>query len=132
MEWVNAALSDDPEDDFDFDGDGQGDEPPRSSLLPTLVLEQDHQVGGDDFAPAQPSGTNKKSTITLTASKMTRAQLSQMDLASFNDRFGSMGMSGRGTSIAMSMGMNGGHGHGMLREESGFDLAAQAEEEDEY
>lgn len=117
MEWVNQVLSDDPS------------SPSRTdNSLPTLVvsqeygtIEQEDEV--DDFAPPPTMG-NKKSTITLTASKMTRAQLSQMDLASFNDRFGTLTLGGRGKS-AIS-------GYRMLREESGFDLAEQAGEDEVF
>lgn len=110
MEWVNSALIDDPS------------SPSRPHHeLPTLVVSQDQH---DDFSPALP--TNKQSTITLTANKMTRAQLSSMDLASFNSKFGTLDMSGKGIG-----GLGLGAGMRMLREESGFGLADMARDDDE-
>ena len=64
-------------------------------------------AAGSDFAPP-------------TLTRMTRAQLSHMDLASFNDRFGSLTVGG------------GRRGVRMLREESGFDLAMAAEEDEVF
>ncbi len=97
MEWVNAALLENPSS-------------PRSSggqnLNPSVTVT-------DDFGPSViPSA---QATIT----KMSRAQLSQMDLASFSDRFGTLTLGG---------GRRGG-GHKMLRQESGFDLAGWADDE---
>ena len=68
--------------------------------LPTLIVSQDLpsdddfglglEDRGDDFGPPLPA--KRQSTITLTNSKMTRAQLSTIDLASFNEQFGSLGV----------------------------------------
>ena len=98
MEWINSALSDAP----------QGKAPISSSSsdsfdLPTLVVSQDYpdedvilrhdfQDSTSDFSPTMHSSSRikRQSTITLTNTKMTRAQLSHIDLASFNDRFGSI------------------------------------------
>jgi centromeric protein E len=112
MEWINTALS--PE---------ESSSPTRPSHdLPTLVVSQEQH---DDFSPAR--AMNKQSTITLNASKMTRAQLSQMDLASFNSKFGTLSLSGKGRLGALG----GGTGMRMLREESGFNLAEVAGEDEE-
>ncbi|KAK1925901.1 P-loop containing nucleoside triphosphate hydrolase protein [Papiliotrema laurentii] len=112
MEWINTALS--PE---------ESSSPTRPSHdLPTLVVSQEQH---DDFSPAR--AMNKQSTITLNASKMTRAQLSQMDLASFNSKFGTLSLSGKGRLRALG----GGTGMRMLREESGFNLAEVAGEDEE-
>lgn len=102
MDWVNAALVDDPVS-------------PRAGN-PTVRVT-------DDFAPpdAMPSA---KATIT----KMSRAQLSQMDLASLSDRFGTLTMAGG----RRGMGTGLGEGHKMLREESGFDLAGMAGEDEVF
>ena len=97
MEWINSALSDSP----------QGMMPLSSSSpefdLPTLVVSQvyadddmiiqpDGSDASSDFNPTMQNsnGVKRQSTITLTNTKMTRAQLSHIDLASFNDRFGSL------------------------------------------
>ena len=112
MEWLNTCLYDDPS---------------SGPSVPTLVVSQEH----DDFSPALGSSPNVPSTITLNASK--RAQLSQMDLASFSSKFGTLTLSGRGKS------RNGGQGLGigmsgmrMLKEESRFGLAEVANgDEDE-
>ena len=89
MEWVNAALLDDP----------------ASPTRPVVIVT-------DDFAPSL--GPSAKETIT----KMSRAQLSHMDLASFSDRFGTLTLGG-----GARRGLGNGNGHKMLREESRFDLA---------
>lgn len=112
MEWINTALS--PE---DFGSPTQ-----QSYDLPELVVSQDQH---DDFSPA--STVNKQSTIRLTASKMTRAQLSHVDLASFNSKFGTLSLSGKGRLGALS----GAQGMRMLREESGWNLAEVGADEEE-
>lgn len=109
MEWVNSALIGDPTSPTRAHGD-----------LPTLVVSQEQH---DDFSPA-PSSANKQSTITLTANKMTRAQLSHMDLASFNSKFGTLDMSGKGRG-GLGLGAN----MRMLREESSFGLADAARDD---
>jgi len=97
MEWVNAALLDDPS-------------CPTTNINPSVVVT-------DDFAPSL--GRNAKTTIT----KMSRAQLSQMDLASFSDKFSTLTMGGA---------RRGGMGHKILREESGFDLASVGGEDEVF
>lgn len=78
-------------------------------------------VSNDDFAPS-PSN-QVKNTLTLSASKM-RATFSQMDLADFNNKFGSLTTNGRGKGVS-------GLGSDMVREESHFDLAEVASDDDE-
>ena len=101
--WINSALSD------------PATVSPSSSSssnfnLPTLVVSQDvpddMPRDGNDFSPTM-TGTKRQSTITLTNSKMTRAQLSMIDLAGFNDRFGSIGP---GTTRGLSSLVEGGVG----------------------
>jgi hypothetical protein len=113
MEWLNACLYDDPT---------ASDNP----SIPTLVVSQEH----DDFSPALGTSPNKQSTITLNASK--RAALSQMDMASFSSKFGTLTLSGRGKSKNGMGGIGGLSGMRMLKEESRFGLADVANgEEDE-
>ncbi|ORX37049.1 P-loop containing nucleoside triphosphate hydrolase protein [Kockovaella imperatae] len=102
MEWINSALS-----------DGPSISPSSSTSsnlnLPTLVVSQDipsRRV--DDFSPTADSGLKRQSTITLTNSKMTRAQLSMMDLAGLQDRFGSLGTGARKPQACTSMASRGG------------------------
>ncbi|WVQ84221.1 hypothetical protein IAT38_006372 [Cryptococcus sp. DSM 104549] len=117
IEWINLALS--PSDLADLDSSASAssaaDTPPRSSL-PSLV------VSNQDFSPSVPSAA-AKSTLTLSASKM-RATFSQMDLANFNDKFGTLTVGGKS-------GAGGGGLRGMLREESHFDLAEVEGDDDE-
>ncbi|WVR06672.1 hypothetical protein IAU60_003704 [Kwoniella sp. DSM 27419] len=93
--------------------------------LPTLVVS-------DDFSPSPAYGVGK-STLTLSASKM-RATFSQMDLANFNDKFGTLSVSGRGRggpgAGAGSGQASGGWSGKMLREESSFALAEVAGDDD--
>lgn len=53
-----------------------------------------------------------------------RATFSQMDLADFNNKFGSLTTNGRGKGVS-------GLGSDMVREESHFDLAEVASDDDE-
>lgn len=112
MEWLNAALSDETE-------------APENGNLPTLVVSQEH----DDFSPALAHSPTKQSTLTLTANKMTRAQLSSMDLASFSSKFGTLTLSGKSRNGLGGLGQM-----KMLREESGFGLAevARGGEDEEF
>ena len=102
MEWVNAALLENPTPSQPME------------TVPSLLINE-------DFAPTTMSSA--KETIT----KMSRAQLSHMDLASLSDRFGTLTMGG---------GRRGGNGlvngHKMLREESGFDLAGSMEDDEVF
>nr|XP_031858541.1 uncharacterized protein CI109_006064 [Kwoniella shandongensis]KAA5525613.1 hypothetical protein CI109_006064 [Kwoniella shandongensis] len=110
FEWINAALSPmDPTPETT-----ETETPIRHQPLPTLV------VSNDDFSPSMTANT--KSTLTLSASKM-RATFSQMDLANFNSKFGTLTVGGRGKGGYM--------GGKMLREESGFDLAEVAGDDDD-
>ncbi|WVF69082.1 hypothetical protein IAT40_003856 [Kwoniella sp. CBS 6097] len=129
IEFINLALS--PSSDADSSTSpvrgisDSYDEAPfsASAIPPTLVVS-------DDFSPSPTAhgGIGGKSTLTLSASKM-RATFSQMDLASFNDKFGTLTVSGKGRGGA---GGGGGWGMGkMLREESSFGLAEVAGCEDE-
>ena len=94
MEWVNAALLDDPISSQ------------SSDTIPSVMID-------NDFGPSNvPSA---KATIT----KMSRAQLSQMDLASFTDRLGTLTL---GAGRRGGLGTEYGFGHKMLSEESGSDL----------
>jgi hypothetical protein len=112
MEWVNTALATD---------DSTSSDSAEGAGLPTLVVSQDQH---DDFSPAPTP--NKQSTITLSANKMTRAQLSHIDLAGFNSKFGTLTLSGKGRAGL-------GAGVRMLREESGFGLSEiAAGDEEEY
>ena len=113
MEWLNTCLYDDPSTTND-------------PSIPTLVVSQEH----DDFSPALGASPNKQSTITLNASK--RAALSQMDMASFSSKFGTLTLSGRGKSKSGMGGIGGMSGMRMLKEESRFGLADVANgDEDE-
>jgi centromeric protein E len=124
MEWVNTALQDDRD----------PSSPSRNADVPMLVVSQD--LDADDFGPspsqaqnglggvgvgagaARPgSGPGGKATLTLSA-KMTRAQFSQMDLASFGERFGTLTLGSRGRD-----------GFRMLREESRMDLANELDDD---
>ena len=93
MDWVNAALLDDPSSS-------------KASDIPSVMID-------DDFGPS--TVPSAKATIT----KMSRAQLSQMDLASFTDRFGTLPL---GSGRRGGLGVEYGFGHKMLSEESGSDL----------
>jgi hypothetical protein len=113
MEWVNTALLADDSDLI----------PSTSTTnLPTLTISQDYLPSPNDFGPS-PNPSGSKSTITL-SSRMTRAALSHMDLARFNDQFGSVRLGGN---RALGMGMGG----KMLREESGLDLAGVIGDDDD-
>ncbi|KIR52974.1 centromeric protein E [Cryptococcus gattii Ru294] len=112
IEWINTALA---------SADVQSQSPldlstSSSQPLGSLV------VSNDDFAPSISNQT--KNTLTLSASKM-QATFSQMDLANFNNKFGSLTMNGRGK------GMNG-VGRDMVREESHFDLAEVASDDEMF
>ncbi|WWC88295.1 uncharacterized protein L201_003203 [Kwoniella dendrophila CBS 6074] len=144
IEFINLALS--PSNSNDHSGllpiseeesDYASSTPPifninQSDELPALVVT-------DDFSPSPlMMGNNGKSTLTLSASKM-RATFSQMDLANFNDKFGTLSMSGRGNNnngLINKQQHNRGLGisnHKMLREESNFALAEiAAGDDDEY
>ncbi|WVQ96601.1 hypothetical protein IAU59_003706 [Kwoniella sp. CBS 9459] len=123
IEFINLALSPATEDPSSPVRSSQGssyDQVPLSAVPPTLVVS-------DDFSPS-PTTHGGKSTLTLSASKM-RATFSQMDLASFNNKFGTLTVSGKGRGGG---GGAGGWGMGkMLREESSFGLAEVAGCEDE-
>jgi hypothetical protein len=120
MEWVNTALQDDRD----------PSSPSRNADVPMLVVSQD--LDADDFDPSQSqaqnglggvgsgaagAGQGGKATLTLSA-KMTRAQFSQMDLASFGERFGTLTLGSRGRD-----------GFRMLREESRMDLANELDDD---
>ncbi|RSH90768.1 Kinesin-like protein kip2 [Saitozyma podzolica] len=124
MEWVNTALQDDRD----------PSSPSRNADVPMLVVSQD--LDADDFGPSPSqaqnglggvgvgagaagpgSGPGGKATLTLSA-KMTRAQFSQMDLASFGERFGTLTLGSRGRD-----------GFRMLREESRMDLANELDDD---
>ncbi|OCF39719.1 centromeric protein E [Kwoniella heveanensis CBS 569] len=127
IEFINLALSppsDDPSSPIRSNQDtSPSGQAPLSAIPPTLVVS-------DDFSPS-PTNQGGRSTLTLSASKM-RATFSQMDLANFNDKFGTLTVSGKGR--GGGGGGAGGWGMGkMLREESSFGLAevAGCEDEDE-
>jgi hypothetical protein len=115
MEWVNAALLEDPDQSS----------PSRNSDVPTLVVSQ---AVDDDFAPGGSTpkhlqGGGGKATLTLSSkTKMSRAQFSHMDLATFSERFGTLTIGKRG----------GDGGFRMLREESGLDLANELGDDDSF
>ncbi|KAK8858917.1 hypothetical protein IAR55_003148 [Kwoniella newhampshirensis] len=121
IEWINAALS--PGDPLPETTETYT--PIRHQPLPSLVVSDNDfspslVVSDNDFSPSLTANT--RSTLTLSASKM-RATFSQMDLANFNSKFGSLTVGGRGKG-----GFTGGK---MLREESGFDLAEVADDDDD-
>lgn len=112
IEWINTALA---------PADAQAQSPLELSTNSSQPLGS-LVVSNDDFAPA-PSN-QVKSTLTLSASKM-RATFSQMDLADFNNKFGSLTMNGRGKGAS-------GLGSDMVREESHFDLAEVASDDEMF
>ena len=100
IEWVNAALLDSPA------------SPNTNHANPAVIVT-------NDFVPSLTPSAN--ATIT----KMSRG-LSQMDLASFSNRFGTLTMRGGRRGAGM------GAGHKMLREESGIDLAGVLGEDEVF
>ncbi|WVW85104.1 hypothetical protein I302_107141 [Kwoniella bestiolae CBS 10118] len=120
IEFINLALS--PSDPDALPPILEDDrEPTPERELPTLVVS-------DDFSPSLPT-SGGKSTLTLSASKM-RATFSQMDLMNFNDKFGTLTVSGKGKG-GKGLGI-GGWGGKMLREESSFALAEVAGDDDDF
>ncbi|KAK6907889.1 hypothetical protein I203_101890 [Kwoniella mangroviensis CBS 8507] len=127
IEFINLALSPpDPDALLPIPESEEVRELSPERELPTLVVS-------DDFSPSLPS-SGGKSTLTLSASKM-RATFSQMDLANFNDKFGTLTVSGKGKGgKGLGIGGMGGSGWGgkMLREESSFALAEVAGDDDDF
>ncbi|TYJ58389.1 hypothetical protein B9479_000935 [Cryptococcus floricola] len=105
IEWINLALL-----------------PPGMATASSADQPLGSLVVSDDFSPVPSVNTSAKNTLTLSASKM-RATFSQMDLANFNDKFGTL-----------TMGGNGGRGLGsdLVREESHFDLAEVASDDETF
>ncbi|WWC62984.1 uncharacterized protein I303_105582 [Kwoniella dejecticola CBS 10117] len=126
IEFINLALSPSSGslDTALMPIDEERESTPTPAGLPTLVVS-------DDFSPSMSDHTGR-STLTLSASQM-RATFSQMDLASLNDKFGSLSSSVNGkkpNGQGRGLGISGWNGK-MLREESSFALAEVAGDGDD-
>ncbi|WVO18606.1 hypothetical protein L204_106325 [Cryptococcus depauperatus] len=102
VEWINAAL---------MPGDQLSESLSTASLDPLVVPN-------NDFAPV--TSYMPKNTLTLSASRM-RATFSQINLANFNDKFGTLTLGGKGKN---------GLDQDILREESHLDLAEVASDDE--
>jgi len=124
VEWVNSALPEDPEDEVE-------------TMIPAINVHPAGQADDDDdgdFNPGQGRATGAEPTgikggaLNLSRSRMSRAHLSSADLASFNDKFGSLTLSGaaakRGRGLAGFTGLGG----KSLREESSYMLSEELDE----
>lgn len=149
VEWVNAALLDSPAPGLTQDGtdapraDEDANEPiivvsspPRPYLSGYTGADPASAGEMDDFAPSPKVGQAGQmqmpahGTITLSRSRMTRATLGHLDIDSFNNKFGTLTVSGKGRN-ALGRGV-GGLGGKMLRDESCFALAEMDETDEVF
>lgn len=130
VEWVNAALLDAPSNGAEAEGP---DEPVIVVSSPPKPWGSASHAGNadmDDFAPSprpalEQGAPPAHGTITLSRSRMTRATLGHLDIDSFNNKFGTLTVSGKGRN-----GLGRGLGGRMLKDESCFALS-ELEESDE-